>query len=175
MDNQSTVNQNIKHIDVHYLSLRSILVGAVTAIGLTFLFNTLTTGLGLTLYTQNETGQAALTLLGFIWMLAGGFIMLFVAGWITGRFASQCCHYECNRCGNHLLLGFVMWSTYLLISLLIVGSLNLPTIAGYIGSYGVISTNYQINIEGLATLATFFILLSGVIGSCLGTCMGSKK
>ena len=51
-----------------YISLHAIFVGALVALGLTFLFNLLTVAIGLTLFTKNPSGQMILTFAGFAWI-----------------------------------------------------------------------------------------------------------
>lgn len=156
----------------HTVPIAAIIFGAIVAIGLTFLFNLFTAGLGLTLYTENDTGQVILGILSFIWMLVGGFIMLFIAGWITGKFARS---QPERSCMEATALGFIMWSTYLLLSLIAVGNINVPVLTGLIGNYSSVVQSVNLNISGLATLGSFFVILMGAIGSCFGTCYGLKR
>lgn len=163
---------SLEHATFHTVPIAAVLFGAIAAIGLTFLFNLLTAGIGLSLYTENETGQVIVGILSFIWLFVGIFIMLFIAGWITGKLTSI---QPQRSCMEATVLGFIMWSTYLLLSLLVVAHFNLPALAGLIGNFGSVAQSLSLNIGGLATLGSFLVLLVGAIGSCVGTCYGLKR
>ncbi len=73
---------NIKKKPITWSAVAS---GALIAFGLTFLFHLLTLGIGLAIVSDNDQGIRSLALNGFIWTLVGGIIILFIAGWKTGK------------------------------------------------------------------------------------------
>lgn len=167
-----------------HFSWRSIFAGAFVAIGLTFLFNLLTTGLGLTLYTPNEQGAHILGWGALVWMVVGSYITMFVAGWVTGLQSAW--GHKITVCKG-FLLGFLTWSLYLVISLLILShvaqSASLAFLKGafmYVGAESnaaVVTQHTEVAVQtihkmGLATLSTFIIVAVGAIGACVGACCG---
>ena len=99
---------------------RPIFAGAVAAVGLTFLFNLLTLGIGLTEFVTTQEGMQRLAIVGFAWLFIGGFLMLFIAGWIAGR---GVCHGSDLHSCHGMTHGFLAWCVYLLISLFLLASL----------------------------------------------------
>lgn len=167
--------QELEQSHFKQVSWRAVFCGAVIALGLTFLFNLLTVSVGLSLYTKNDTGQMILGFVGFAWMMVGGYVLLFLAGWVTGKLS----HFEGNhRCMYGTIVGFIMWSTYLLLSLLIVALVNKPFVMDVIGSFSAILHTHNEKVPtavGLTGLGTFIIFLMGAIGACAGTCFGLKR
>lgn len=105
----------------------AVISGGLIAFGLTFLFNLLTVGLGLYIFSTNQQGVNDLVFNGYVWTLAGGIIILFFAGWKTGKLIKICPahigtdpslsdkdHYHCYHGMTH---GFLAWVFYLIISL----------------------------------------------------------
>ncbi len=68
-----------------HITWSAVIAGALIAFGLTFLFNLLTIGIGLAIFSTNEQGMKELAFNGYIWTLVGGIVILFIAGWKTGK------------------------------------------------------------------------------------------
>ena len=108
-------NQQCNHC-VKPISWKAVLSGALVAVGLTFLFNILTLGLGLSLFTHNESGQDILVFATLAWMIIGGYAILFLAGWIAGKQKCCSCHGQSFHCSSGFLHGFLAWTVYLIIA-----------------------------------------------------------
>lgn len=166
---------DVCHKRIAYGSWKAILSGALVALGLTFLFNLLTAGLGLSLFTENASDQKVLFFAGFAWMLVGGYIILFLAGWVTGR---QICQ-DCPPCRG-FVYGFITWTVYLIMSLLLVANVteanNFVVLQNsFVTSLGQITlpTN-TVNKVGLVTLSTFLLFFVGALGCSIGAYCGIK-
>lgn len=122
----------------------AVISGAMIAFGLTFLFHLLTLGIGLAIFSTNEQGMKELAFNGYIWTLAGSIIILFIAGWKTGKliriYPVQALHVQQEmvagnpsteptlasektythsycECSHGMTHGFLAWVLYLMISL----------------------------------------------------------
>jgi len=112
-----------------YFSWRAVLVGGVVAFGLLFLFNLLTTGGGLAVYTKTEKGLETLIALAYLWTILGSFLMLFIAGLVTAMIIN---HDHCSGDPCHgVLHGFVAWVLYILISLTFLSHISEATIVTF--------------------------------------------
>lgn len=133
MKNEPIVTTHDKSVFHHchrHLSWSGVIAGALVAIGLTFLFNILTTGLGLSLYTKNDQGMQALTVAGLIWLILGVYFIFFFAGWVAGKVAARnltCDGYHGRHCGGGFIHGFLTWTLYLILSLLILSHIGEAT------------------------------------------------
>jgi hypothetical protein len=174
-----------------YISWNAILGGSLVAIGLTFLFNLLTIALGLSLFTHNPSGQMILTFAGFAWILIGVYIILFLAGWVTGRIVN---HKHSLHGSNGFLHGFLTWTAYLIISLFVLSHVASDSAAVLLRTTAVqsqannelslstVTENNEraqetknVNKKGFETFATFFIFLVGAIGCTVGACYGIRE
>lgn len=167
-----------------HLSWYAVWVGALVALGLTFLFNLLTVGIGLTLYTVDDQGMQVIRWSGLAWMFVGGYIMLFIAGWCTGK---QICNgFSFHPC-NGILHGFMAWTVYLIISVILFSffieatSTTLMKNAFFnitLGSNANPTSSTPnpdaVQTMGLATLSTFLLFAIGALGSCIGAYCGIK-
>lgn len=174
-------HSNVDFKSPKFISWHAVITGALVALGLTFLFNLLTTGLSLSMFTSNEQDMQAIGFIGFAWLLIGGYILLFLAGWVTGRLIHPC--YSLHRC-NGALHGFVMWSIYLILSILLLSNMTEASIALLRASFSTLAVDPAVNVvqetrnAGLSTIASFLILLAGAIGASIGAYYGigeSKK
>lgn len=126
----TTSDKLVCHRHHKHLSWSGIIAGAFFAVGLTFLFNLLTTGLGLSLFTRNEHGMAVLTVAGLIWLVLGVYFIFFFAGWATGKIAASnlaCTDGSTKHCGSGMLHGFLAWTLYLIVTLLILSHIGEAT------------------------------------------------
>ncbi|MCS5711290.1 hypothetical protein [Candidatus Berkiella aquae] len=132
-------NHCLHYYKVKTINWSAVISGAMIAFGLTFLFNLLTLGIGLTIISTSEQGVRDLAFNGFIWSLIGGVIILFIAGWKTGKLIKlhpsdiAYCHEKLNAnlaqasapmevcktkcCYHGMTHGFLAWALYLIISL----------------------------------------------------------
>lgn len=110
----------------------AVIAGALIAFGLTFLFNILLVGVGLVVYSNTSQGAPELAFYGFLVTLIGGTILLFFAGYKTGKLIKHCPrHYATTEvtgnvtdkgiidcgCYHGMTHGFLAWVLYLIISL----------------------------------------------------------
>ena len=175
------------HCGNKHVSWTAIFGGAFAAIGLLFLFNLLSLGLGLTTPTFLNQDMTTLAIPAFIWLFVGGYIILFVAGWVTGKIARH--HLE-KPCAG-FLHGFLAWSLALIISVLVIMPLapsssgmlpkNTPLV-NIIATENVSAKDKVVIVEtqkmqqkvGVATLSTFFIFLAGALGCSFGAYFAMK-
>ncbi|HRE32843.1 MAG TPA: hypothetical protein PLD88_12770 [Candidatus Berkiella sp.] len=173
----TTIKERTKHI-----YWKAVTVGTISAVGITFLFNFLTIAIGLILFKRGQEEMIALTFGTVAWMVVGSYMILYVAGWIGGRQLNT--EYSFNV-ANGLLHGFVIWSLYLIVSIVLLSLLpdavaatilksffiHLPS-ANEVGQQIATST---VNNVGYAALVTFFIFLMGMVGCCIGAACGIKE
>ncbi len=171
------------------LSWGAVLTGALVALGLTFLFNLLTIALGLSLYTQNADGAKMLTFAGYAWVLIGGYIILFLSGWVAGRLV----HHHCilHWC-NGILHGFVTWTVYLILSMLVLSYMATPASVSLLRTTFMTitdktttptpntqndssSTPQTVHKAGHAAFGSFFIFFVGALGCAAGAAYGVRE
>lgn len=104
---------------IHCLSWSAVIVGAFVAIGLGFLFNLFSLSAGLTAYLHVAEGKTVIAG-GFILMVVGVMISMFIAGWSTGFLGAENCS---NRCFG-ILYGFVTWCVALAISIFLTANVG---------------------------------------------------
>lgn len=182
----STIHQLPSHPH-KFLCWKAIFAGAIFAVGITFLFNLLTVGLGLSLYTESPDGKLAFTFAGVAWIMVGSYITLFIAGWIAGRLVSD---QHSFHLANGMFHGFMAWSLYLIISVVLISLITDVVSGAMLKSFfidlshqhtsgGVASQVHvpseQANKLGHAGLVTFFIFLLGALGACIGASCGIKE
>lgn len=155
--------------------LKSVFAGALVAVGLTFLFNLLTLGLGFSLFTPHEAGKVTLGFAGIAWMLVGSYIILFIPGWVAGRLVA---HQDSSHVCCGFLHGFSTWCLYLIMSWVLLFFMKDPLSAAMMKSFFINlvpeTTNPQINELGYAGLITFAIFLMGALGATIGGACGIK-
>jgi hypothetical protein len=172
------------------LSWGAVLTGALVALGLTFLFNLLTIALGLSLYTQSTDGAKVLTFAGYAWVLIGGYIILFISGWIAGRLV----HHHCilHWC-NGILHGFVTWTVYLILSMMVLSYMATPASVSLLRTTFMSitdesttsinpdrqsdskSTPQTVHKAGHVAFGSFFIFLVGALGCAAGAAYGVRE
>lgn len=189
------INTNsCKNHCVKSISWKSVMTGALVAVGLTFLFNVLTLGLGLSLFTHNENGQDILVFATLAWMIMGGYIILFIAGWIAGKQKCYGCHGHYFHSGSGFLHGFLVWTVYLVIAVVLIALLadtpmmlyiqkaflnvTLPnTMTGTLSGENAVAAAQSVqtvNKMGVGTLSTFIIFFMGALGASLGGYCATK-
>lgn len=103
---------NTAHADCNCLSWKPIFVGALVAVGLTFLLNLFSVAIGLTAFTTNHEGVETLALGGLLGVGIGIITSMFAAGWLTGYLGQQ----YCKRRHLGALYGFLAWCVSLIIA-----------------------------------------------------------
>jgi hypothetical protein len=136
----------------------------------------LTIGVGFALFNRTPDGVVALTFATVAWMIVGSYMTLFVAGWVTGRLVYN--EYSFHL-ANGILHGFVTWSLYLIISIVLLALMSQPASAAILKSFFINvtadSTSIDVHKLGYATIVTFFIFFIGAAGCCIGSSCGIKE
>lgn len=113
------------------ISWSAVLSGALVAIGLGFLLNLFGLAIGLSAFTTDKEGMAALAIGGYIGLLIGAVITMYIAGWVAaylGRHYYRNLNYFNRRIGA--VYGFVTWAAALIIMVIIAAQIN-----DYIATY----------------------------------------
>jgi hypothetical protein len=131
---------------VKYFSFKAVLVGALVAFGLMFLFTLLTYGGGLSAYTRTEKGLEAVVMATYLWTVVGGFVILFIGGLVTSMVVChnsrwmessktvvgtapvgtmEVHHHHCHR---WLLHGFLTFVMFVIITVLMANSVSKGTV-----------------------------------------------
>lgn len=173
----TSVKERTKHI-----YWKAVTVGVISAVGITFLFNFLTIAVGLILFNRGQDSMMALTFGTVAWMVVGSYMIMYVAGWIGGR--QLYTDYSFNV-ANGLLHGFVIWSLYLIVSIVLLSLMPEAVTAAILKSLFIhlpgktetaqAVTTSNVHNVGYAALVTFFIFLMGMIGCCIGAACGIKE
>lgn len=190
--------------DVSIIAWPGIIAGGLVAIGVSFLFNLLSAGLGFSAFTLDTQGLAVLAIGGVIWLLIGAVVTMFITGWVAGRVAS----YNSLNLRSGSLHGFLAWCVGLILMLLLVSRLSFVMVSGgqflanntqapaYVNSAAqslalttvtkqndVITPQTQITpaavekaaqAAAIVALVHFCVFLLGAISSCLGGVMGIR-
>lgn len=98
----------------------AILMGALAAIGLSFLLNLFSIAIGLTAVATNSTGNGTLALGSFLGLLIGSIACMFFSGWLAGYIARP--SYKKINVGG--VYGFAAWCLALLITILTASSVG---------------------------------------------------
>jgi len=114
------------------VSWSAVVLGAVVAIGLSFLLNLFSTSIGLSIYHISTTGANTLTVSGMLGFAIGIIATMFFSGWVAGYFGRAHCRKK--YCGA--IYGFSTWCVALI--LMVVMSMS---IAKFVTTY----TNYLAN------------------------------
>lgn len=179
---ETTSNQT-PYFRPKHLYWKAVWVGAIVAVGMTFLFNLLTIGIDLSLLKRNPNEMMALTFGTVAWMVVGSYVTLFIPGWVTGRLVNE--EYSFHL-GNGFLHGFVMWTIFLMINIIFLLLLSLSSSAAALKTYflnltsiGNLSQVQQsteaVNQLGYLALVIFSIYFIGALGSCIGASCGIKE
>jgi len=189
------VNESVEKTTLHcesstvgchrYISWSTIIVSALVAVGLSFLVYIFTTGLGLTAFTRNTTGQLTLMVGGFVWLIVAFYVVMFVVGYIAGILVRPHQH----RCLG-VLHGFAAWCLALIItaavfSPILTGTFGAPTYYGLNSPMSssqirantnpnTVTNPTTVNKLGIGVLGIFFVFFAGALGSCTGGYVGCK-
>lgn len=113
------------------LSWSGIFAGMMVAIGLTILFDLLTQGMGISLFGKDEHGMQTLVFGGFAWALIGVYVVLFLAGAVSGHLAGCGCHTSCCK---SMLYGMLTWCSYTVASIIILALLAVTPASSFFKS-----------------------------------------
>lgn len=107
------------------LSWSSIIAGSIVAITIGALLNALGIGLGLSAFTTNESGVTTFAFGGILWLLVSTFLAMLIGGLLAGMLVRGT-----YKSFGGSLHGFLVWSLASLLSLILIGSVAVPTVAG---------------------------------------------
>ncbi len=108
------------------ISWNAILVGALIGIGLSFLLNLFSVAIGLSIVKTTQEGLATLAIGGFIGLLIGTIVSMFVAGLAAGYLGRP---YSIKR-NLGIVYGFTTWCSALILMMLLASP-----IGSYVTSY----------------------------------------
>lgn len=196
---KTTVISDLNHFYPNLsISWTALGIGSLLIVGLSYLMRLFTVGVGLSSYSTTTSGTVAFAITGFVCLIILSYLLLFLAGWVTGLISSV--HSEKRWLG--LLHGFAAWCLALVIMGAFVApnhpffiaqrfphsvnvfapanTLNSPTLPLTTTApqnqntvQAITSPANPVNTLGIGMLATFFIFLSGVLGSSLGGYYGA--
>lgn len=129
------------------ISWKPIIVGALVAIGLSFLLNLFSVAIGLTAVTTNSEGVETFAMGGMLGIGIGILASMFAAGWLTGYLSKR----HCTQAHLGALYGFLAWTLALLVTVFIAAQVQ-----QYISLYGHIiagTTDMYINAGNVSVTA----------------------
>lgn len=176
----------------------AIIVGALVAIGLSFLLEVFSISIGLAAFSPTREGIISLAIGGVIALLFSAIVAMFVAGWVTGYLARP----FCSNSNVGVLYGFTTWCLAFVVSVLLASHVNLfitshynslvnpgasnvklntnpvsPLIAeqakanpntSTANSQSLVNQEKSANLLGLSLFLTFALFFVGAISSCVG-------
>ncbi|MFA5960984.1 MAG: hypothetical protein WC785_10775 [Tatlockia sp.] len=108
------------------ISWGAIILGALVAVGLSFLLNLFSLAIGISAFTLNQTGANVAAIGSLLGILIGVIVSMLVAGYTAGYFA----HFQCHKRNLGIVYGFATWVLALIFS----AALAAP-MGGYVASY----------------------------------------
>lgn len=118
--NQPNVNGHKCACGIRCISWSAIFIGAIVAIGLSFLLNVFSASISLSAYHMSADGVKSLAIGGYIGILIGSIAVMFFSGWIAGYLGRGRCVTGC--CGG--LYGFAAWCVALILMAMFAANLN---------------------------------------------------
>lgn len=94
-------------------SWSAVIVGALVAVGLSFLLNLFSIALSLSAFDVTPEGDTAFAVGGFLGLVIGAIVAMFVAGWVAGYLARP----YCVKRNLGELYGFAAWCVSLIITI----------------------------------------------------------
>lgn len=117
------MNANINYThtdDCRCISGRPIIVGALVAVGLSFILNLFSVAIGVTSYHTNNEGIQNLLIGGLLATAIGVIAVMFASGWLTGYLSQR----QCGKRHLGALYGFLTWCVALILISLLASSLQ---------------------------------------------------
>lgn len=189
--NSSTPSKPGYNVCHKMFSWTAVFIGALVAVGLSFLLDLFAKGIGLSLYTTNTTGALVLVVGGFVALIIGSIAIMFTAGFAAGFFAAP----KCREKNFGLAHGFVAWC----LGLVLMGWLLSPMMHMHKNMYSTTTTQEfaktsenvaskihpatdtrdtsgekAVRTTGLATLAIFIIFFIGALSASFGGYFGFR-
>lgn len=206
INTEPTIVDNMKHKHlccVKCVSWTAIFIGALVAVGLSFLLDVFGVAIGLSAFTTNKEGMVTLAVGGYIGMVLSVIIAMFVAGWTTGYLGRS----HCSNRNLGALYGFAMWCVAFIVTVLLVTQVNqfvsithyslygtnvasvnlgLPQVAAPLyankhaddstySTHVTPSTEKTTNQLGQALLLLFVLFFIGALSSCIGAYAGLRS
>lgn len=172
-------------------SWTAVVVGALVAIGLSFLLNVFNVAIGLSAFTTSPEGNATLAVGGFVALTIGSIVTMFVAGLVAGYLGQA--HGTSRHTGE--LYGFSAWCLALIVTIFLTthvanfvshaaaavnaGGATMSLSANAtnstattqnpdVNSYATTNTEKVANRLGAVAFVTFFLFFIGALSSCFG-------
>lgn len=179
-----------------YVSWSAIFSGAIVGVGLNFLLNLLSLGIGAASFSIQKGGQTVFSLGGFLFFCLSALIAMSTTGWVAGRLTVS----ELSKWWG-IFFGFLAWSMLLIFTIILITNMiqysafhsnftsNLvaiklvhdapmltETAAQHMNSYP-LSINIELKqkIIVLNAFLTFILFLIGAFSSCIGGFVGYKS
>ncbi|KTC99417.1 hypothetical protein [Legionella erythra] len=180
-----------------YLSWSAIFAGAIAGVGLNFLLNLLSLGLGISSFSIDSEGNTFFSFAGFLCFCLAAVLAMFMTGWIAGKLSPVVV--KARAFG--LLIGFIAWSMLLIMTIILIT--NMIQYAAFHSNFtsnlvAIKLTNdapmltetvadikkkspLHINIETrkkvltLNALLTFVLFFIGALSSCAGGFLGYTR
>jgi hypothetical protein len=134
---QIVVEPNHKHCSIRCFSWSAAIVGGLIGVGLSFLLNLFSIGIGLSAFTTTHEGITAFAMGGFLGFAIGTFASMFAAGWISGYLGRP----NCASCNSGALYGFVAWCLAL-----VLGVLLASPVSHFVAAYSSNLTNHSLTV-----------------------------
>lgn len=158
------------------VSWAGVTIGALAAIGLSFLFGLFATSIGLS--ALSTTGDKTFLIGGFLGMLILTIFSMGLAGWIAGFLGKPSCSSHNMGC----IYGFAAWCLALIVLILISSSVG-PFIAASVAHLTntpsvnpeAVPTTQQIENTAWVTFLTFVLFFIGALSSTLGGHWGFRS
>jgi len=198
MKNEILIEKDYPVSGFRCISWSAIIVGALVAVGLSFLLNLFGLALGLTAFSTARAGEFMVTIGGLIGVIITILVAMGVAGYTAGYLGRGY-----TRCNLGILYGFATWTLALILSAAVAAHINHYTVT-YAKALGVNVSNTTTNTTNVTTgtdnrandqnqdsnrvtanpkeLATaafllFVLFFLGAFATCVGACwaMGCLK
>ncbi|ASQ45598.1 hypothetical protein [Legionella clemsonensis] len=180
-----------------YLSWTAIFSAAIIGVGLNFLLNLFSLGLGISSFSIDLQGKTSLSFAGFICFCISSIIAMFFTGWFAGKLSPPMLQ---GRLWG-AFYGFLAWSLLLIITVLIITNMiqflafhsnftsnlvsvklthSAPMLTETIAhitkssplSFNIETTKKVLTLNAMLTFILFFL---GALSSCIGGFIGYKK
>jgi hypothetical protein len=190
------------HHHCHHKSISwtAVITGALVGVGLSFLLNLFSVSIGLSAFTTSTDGLSTLAVGGFIGMLIGAIVTMFITGWVAGYLGQP----YCGEKNLGVLYGFTAWCFSLVLAVLLASSFghfvtsytaavsnppaakvnmtiddSAPIVSEQKrasgGSEVTVNTEKAANAIGATAFVTFILFFVGALSSCFGGFSGYES